>query len=98
MPIQASVHLDVLMLFHNIGCNPTTTVHDIVKYILKMADDTSVTWAVHVRLLCKLYDLPDPLRLLLTEDPWPKSKWKEWCTAKVRSYHEKLWRQKALSN
>ena len=63
-----------------------------------MADDKSVTWAVHIRLLCKLYNLQDPLKLLQTEDPWPKSKWKEWCTAKVRSYHEKLWREKALSN
>ena len=63
-----------------------------------MSDDTSVTWAVHVRILCQLYELPDPLRLLQQEDAWPKSKWRNWCTTKVRAYHEKLWREKSLTN
>ena len=47
---------------------------------------------------CQLYDLPDPLHLLQQEDAWPKSKWKNWCSAKVKSYQEKLWREKALTN
>ena len=98
MPIQATIHLDVLTLFHNIWSNPDTTVHEAVKYILKMSDDNSVTWAVHVRLLCQQYSLPDPLGLLEREDAWPKSKWRNWCMTKVRSYHEQLWRSKSLTN
>ena len=98
MPIQAHVHLDVLGLFHTIWSNPDTTIHEIIKYIFKMSDDNSVTWAVHVRILCQLYELPDPLRLLQQEDAWPKSKWRNWCTTKVRAYHEKLWKEKSLTN
>ena len=79
MPIVATLHLDVLILFHNIWANPSTTVHDVVKYILKMSDNTSLTWAVHVRILCEMYGLPDPLRLLQSEDAWSKTVWKEWC-------------------
>ena len=98
MPVQASLHLDVLSLFHTIWSNPDTTIHEIVKYVLKMSDDQSVTWAVHVRIICQLYALPDPLKLLQNEDAWPKSEWKAWCSTRVRSYHEKLWRYKAISN
>ena len=65
---------------------------------LKMADHKSVTWAVHVRTLCQLYGLPDPLHLLEHDDAWPKSEWKNLCSTKVRVFHEKLWRDKALTN
>ena len=50
------------------------------------------------RILCQLYELPDPLRLLQQEDAWPKSKWRNWCTTKVCAYHEKLWKEKSLTN
>ena len=46
MPIQAHIHLDVLGLFHTIWSNPGTTIHEIIKYIVKMSDDNSVTWAL----------------------------------------------------
>ena len=98
LPVVATLHLDVLTLFHNIWANPDSTVHEMTKYILKMSDSQSVTWAVHVRTLCLLYELPDPLSLLQNEDAWSKTAWKNWCSAKVRSYHERLWRNKASSN
>ena len=98
MPMQAHADLDVLGLFHTIWSNPDTTIHEVIKYILKMSDDSSVTWAVHVRILCQQYDLPDPLRLLQQEDAWPKSKWRNWCTTRVRAYHEKYWKEKSLTN
>ena len=63
-----------------------------------MADRNSVTWAVHVQTICNTYELPDPLKLLEMEDAWPKLVWKSWCTTKVRSYYEKRWREKSLSN
>ena len=98
MPIEATLHLDVLVLFHNIWANPSTTIHSMIKYILKMSDTHSITWAAHVRLLCDLYELPDPLSLLQNESAWPKVVWKNWCVTKIRAYHEKLWRHKALTN
>ena len=98
LPILGTIHLDILSLFYTIWSNPSTTIHHLIKYIMKMADNNSVTWAAHVQTICKLYQLPDPLKLLETEDAWPKSAWKNWCTTKVRSYHEKYWREKSLSN
>ena len=78
MPIVATLHLDVLTLFYNIWSNPDTTVYEMTKYILRMSSDKSVTWAAHVRALCTLYDLPDPLHLLEQQDAWPKSECKNW--------------------
>ena len=63
-----------------------------------MSDSQSVTWAAHVRTLCLIYELPDPLSLLQNEDAWSKTAWKNWCSTKVTSYHERLWRDKASSN
>ena len=63
-----------------------------------MSDTHSITWAAHVRILCDLYELPDPLSLLQNEDAWPKVVWKNWCVTKIRAYHEKLWRVQALTN
>ena len=98
MPLAATLHMDVLILFHNIWANPGLSVHEVVKYILKMSDSDSMTWAAHVRLLCLRYELPDPLSLLQNEDAWPKSVWKNYCLTKIRAYHEKLWRVQALTN
>ena len=63
-----------------------------------MSDAKSVTWAAHLRTLCQLYDLPDPLHLLQHDDAWSKSTWKNLCSTKIKAYHEKLWRDKALTN
>ena len=65
---------------------------------MKMSDSQSVNWAVPVRTLCLLYELPDPISLLQNEDAWSKTAWKNWCSTKVRSYHERLLRNKASSN
>ena len=97
LPIEASLHLGVLALFWNIWSNPGTKAFQVVKYLLKMADDSSLTWSVHVRLLCQLYRLPDPLALLSTP-PWPKERWKSHTRVAVTSYHENLLRQRAVQN
>ena len=97
LPLEATLHLEVLSLFWNIWANPQTKIHDIVNYVLKMSEDSSVTWGVHVRLLTHMYGLPDPLTLL--EGPlWPKLKWKELCQCRVRILHERKLRAKAARN
>ena len=63
-PIEALLHINTLITFHNIWANPNTTVHGLVKYILKMCDSTSTTWSNHVQLLCQKYGLTSPLHLL----------------------------------
>ena len=97
LPIEATLHLDIFSLFWTIWSNPQTTIHQVIKYVLKMSPDSSVTWSVHVRLLAQLYGLPDPLSLM-EGTLWPKQSWKDLCTTKVRALHEKNLRSKAAAN
>ena len=97
LPIEATVHLDVLSLFWNIWNNPQTKVYKVVKYLLKMADDKSLTWSAHIRSIFKLYSLPDPLMLLETL-PWSKVMWKNQVQALVNSHHERLLHNRAATN
>ena len=77
LPIEATIHLDLFSLFWNIWSNPQTTVFEVVKYILKMSHNNSLTWSAHLRILFQLYSLPDPLALM-EGSLWPKEKWKEY--------------------
>ena len=89
MHIVAALHLDALTLFYNIWSNADITAHEILKYMLRMSDSQSMTWAAHIRVLCLQYYLPDPL-LIEQQDASPKSEWKNWCKTKARAYHEKI--------
>ena len=97
LPLEANLHMDVLILFWSIWSNPQTKVYDIVKYILMMTDNTSLTWAAHVRILCQTYHLPDPLALM-QGDAWPSERWKTLVKTKITVYHESALRRKALTN
>ena len=96
-PMEASLHMNVLSLFWNIWVNPETKVFKVVKYLLMMASDNSVTWSAHVRILFRIYNLPDPLTLLCSL-PWPKERWKSHTKTAVLAYHEAVWRNKAANN
>ena len=97
LPMEAFLHLDALGLFWCIWANPQTKVHEIVKYLLMMADSSSLTLTAHIRILFQLYNLPDPLALMNTQ-PWSKEKWKVLTRTSVTSYYEQLWRKKAATN
>ena len=97
LPIEASLHTDILSLFWNIWVNPQTKVHAVLKYLLMMATSSSVTWSAHVRLIFQQYSLPDPL-LLLDGQPWSKERWKSHTKTAVTAFHEAVWRDKAASN
>ena len=97
VPIEASLHMDVLSLFYNIWVNNNTKVHAVVKYLLTMCDQNSLTWSAHVRIIFQLYQLPDPL-LLLEETPWSKEQWKSMANTAVITHHEKSLRISALNN
>ena len=97
LPIEARIHLDLLTLFHNVISNPQTKIFQIVSYILKMAEDRSTTWSFHLKLLCRQYQLPDPLQLL-QDTPMTKSAWKTLTTTRITAYHERELRLKAKRN
>ena len=97
LPVEARLHLDTLNTFRCIWANPQTKVHDIVKYLLMMADSSSLTWTAHIKILFQMYQLPDPLALLNTQ-PWSKQKWKILTNTAVTVYHEKALRQTAANN
>ena len=97
LPIEGKIHIRLLSLFYNIVANPQTTVYKIVKYILMMADDKSVTWSVHLRVISSMYGLPDPLQVI-QDPPLNKLNWNELVMTRVTIYHEKKWRLKAENN
>ena len=97
LPIEAALHLDILSLFWNIWINPQTKAHEVVKYLLKMSDSSSLTWSAHVRIVFLEYNLPDPL-MLLDSPPWPKDSWKNYTKIAVTSKHEASLRQKSRGN
>ena len=63
LPIEATLHLDVLNLFWNIWSNPHTMTFKVLQYLLIMAKDNSATWAAHIRLIFQLYSLSCPITL-----------------------------------
>ena len=83
--------------FGQSGANPQAKVYAIVQYLLTTADDKSLTWSVHLRLIFRKYNLLDPLTLLQS-NVWPKTKWKTYSKTLITAYHEKQLREKARSN
>ena len=62
-----------------------------------MSELNSTTWANHIRIICQMYNLPDPLALL-NQTPCSKSQRKELTATNVTVYAERKWRYLALSN
>ena len=84
-------------LFWNIWSNPRTKIFEVVKYLLMMSDNSSLTWSAHIRIVFQMYQLPDPLQLLHST-PCSKNRWKSHTSTAVLSHHEKFWRQKSSKN
>ena len=62
-----------------------------------MSDSTSLTWAVHLRTLFIMYNLPDPL-LLLESSLWPKQTFRNHTITAITAYHERKLRNKAVNS
>ena len=43
LPLEANLHMDVFSLFFNIWLNKDTVASYIIKYILQMGEEKSVT-------------------------------------------------------
>ena len=98
LPLEAQLHIGTLTLFHNLWCNPHTTVHAIVRYVLRMCELSSLTWSNHIQLLCLKYNLPSPLGLLENSTPWSKDKWKCLVKTTITVYHERKLREMSSLN
>ena len=98
LPVEASLHISALTLFHNIWTNQHTTLHSAVKYILKMSSESSLTWSNHIQILCRKYSLPSPLHLLETCQPWTAEQWKCLVKTRVTVWFERDLRRQALPN
>jgi hypothetical protein len=97
LPLEGRLHLDVLSLFWSVWSNPESTTYNIVKYLLTMSSDNSRTWSIHLRHICKVYNMKDPF-VLLQEVAWPQETWKAYTKTLVTSYYEKKLRQDASTN
>ena len=97
-PAEALLHINTLVLFHNLWVNTDTTVFELVKYMLRMCESTSTTWSNHVQILCQMYALPSPLYLLENESACPKEKWACLVKTRVTAFHEKKLRLEAQTN
>ena len=97
LPIEARLHIDLLTLFHNVITNKHTKLYQVVKHILMVSEEKSTTWAIHIRLLSHLYELPDPL-VLIQYNPLRKDHWISYIVTKITAYHERSLREKAANN
>ena len=97
LPVEAQIHRDMFMLFHNAWSNPDTKVHQIIKYLLQNSPDNSRTWSINLRHIAKMYSIEDPLKLIMT-DPISKSCFRQYILTKITVFHEKELRSLAISN
>ena len=72
-------------------------ISQIVKYLLQNNCDNSRTWTNRIRQLAQMYGLQDPL-ISLSQDPPPKSTFKEEVMTKITVYHERKLRENASTN
>ena len=98
LPIEARLHISTLRTFHTILSNPQTTVHKIIKYILRMCEQNSTTWANHIRILSERYGLPCPLLLMEKKTVCTKESWKLLIKTRITAFFEKSLREASQSN
>ena len=97
LPLEGVLHARTLGLVYNLWVNPQLSVHNIVAYILKMSKPSSTTWANHISLLCRQYDLPCPIHLLQSE-PWPKDRWTTLVNTRIATWHQSRLRSMSQNN
>ena len=57
LPLEATIHRDILTLFWDILSNSQTKIHGIGKYLLMMSGTSSITRSAQIRILFQLYKL-----------------------------------------
>ena len=95
LPIEGKIHKDIFSLFQT--QNPDTKIYSIVKHLLENNCENSRTWSTHLRFLCSVYGLEDPL-LSLQKDPPTKSQFKELINTRITAHFERELRKSASEN
>ena len=97
LPMEGEISRDIFSLFDSVWTNPSTKISQIVKYLLTMSPETSLTWSAHLRRISLKYGMRDPLECL-NSDPPTKSQYTEYVLTKITAYYEKELRHDAKSN
>ena len=97
MPLEGKIHRDCFSLFYGIWCNPDLKLNTIVKYLTKNSAENSRTWSVHLRHLCRRYQMEDPF-VSLCKDPPSRTVYKEMVATRITVYYEQKLRQAAATN
>ena len=94
LPIKAHIHRRQLSLFGMISRLPENILCHIATKILSTEPDSSKSWFISIRRLCRLYSLPSPLQLL--QDPPAKISFKKLVKSKITDYWETTLRSDTL--
>ena len=97
LPMEAKIHKDIFSLFYSVWSNPDSKIYQIIKYLLETSPVNSRTWSNHLRHLCDMYGIQDPLESL-KNDPPLKSSFKTEIKTKIQCYHERTLRNLAVNN
>ena len=84
LPLQAIIDKNSLKFFVSILRQPHSTENQLIRRQLLMKDNTSHSWAIHIKLLLDRYNLPSAFDLL-NQTP-SKDRWKSLVDKAVNEY------------
>ena len=93
LPLPALLHLRQLGLFGMISRLENNILHHLAKYLLTTSPDSSHSWFIQIKKICKQYQLPHPLSLL--ESPLSKESFKLLTKRRVLLFWEEKLRAEA---
>ena len=93
LPARALLHLRQLSMFSMITRLPSNILNKTARYILTTARDSSKSWFIQIRDICRQYQLPHPLTMLYY--PPSKDSAKSLFKSKVVDYWQEKLRQDA---
>ena len=93
IPLQATLHQNMLTLFNTILHRPTTPEYDIIIRQLTIKDSSSHSWTVKLKHVLFKYSLPPALTL--AESPPEKEMWKRTIKEAIAVYWDRELKEEA---
>ena len=84
IPVEAHVHIKTLTLFGSIMRREDSLEYEVFERQLAVKDNSSNSWAIHVKKLLSKYNLPRPIQLLYSMSS--KEQWKRCVKHHVITY------------
>ena len=94
-PIQAHIHKQQLSRFGMISRLPNNILNKIAVNSLTVEPDSSRSWFVNIRHICRKYSLPSPLQMLAS--PISKEAFKTLVNSKIVDYWQATLREEAAT-